>query len=84
MEAIAIANDSRFGLGASLGHKEQLREFVAALRGDENRLISWDEAATASTTVFAAQESIRLGEPVDLAGFRARLLTDPPGPQAAT
>jgi predicted dehydrogenase/threonine dehydrogenase-like Zn-dependent dehydrogenase len=64
------------GIGASMGHKEQLREFIAAIRGEKNSLLSWEGASLATLTVFAAQESIRTGEAVNLAAFRASLLSD--------
>jgi predicted dehydrogenase/threonine dehydrogenase-like Zn-dependent dehydrogenase len=57
-------------LGASMGHKEELAQFVAAIRGEANTLLSWEEASLATLCVFAAQESIRTGEVVDLAEFR--------------
>jgi predicted dehydrogenase len=60
-------------LGASMGHKEELTEFVAALRGEANSLLSWEQASLATLCVFAAQESIRTGEAVDLAEFRESL-----------
>jgi predicted dehydrogenase len=62
-------------LGASMGHKEELTHFVAAIRGDANSLLSWEQASRATLCVFAAQESIRTGEAVDLAEFR-QALTD--------
>ncbi len=64
------------GSGAAMGHKEQLREFVTALRGEKNELISWEDASLATLSVFAAQESIRTGEAIVLADFRAELLAD--------
>jgi polar amino acid transport system substrate-binding protein len=60
-------------LGASMGHKEELTEFVAALRGEANSLLSWEQASLATLCVFAAQESIRTGEAVDLVEFRESL-----------
>ena len=60
-------------LGASMGHKEELTEFVAALRGEANSLLSWEQASLATLCVFAAQESIRTGEAVDLEEFRRTL-----------
>jgi predicted dehydrogenase len=57
-------------LGATMGHKEELGQFVAAIRGEANTLLSWEEASLATLCVFAAQESIRTGEAVDLAEFR--------------
>jgi predicted dehydrogenase len=60
--------------GASMGHKEQLEQFVLAVRGEPNHLLTWDGARTASLSVFAAQESIRAGEAVNLAEFEAALL----------
>jgi predicted dehydrogenase len=61
-------------LGASMGHKEELTEFVAALRGEANSLLSWEQASLATLCVFAAQESIRTGEAVDLEEFRRTLI----------
>ena len=67
------------GLGKSMGHAEELREFVAALRGEDNQLLGWDEAARATLSMFAAQESIKSGAPVDLAQFEQALRDDDPG-----
>jgi predicted dehydrogenase len=64
------------GASAQMGHKEQLREFVAAVRGEPNNLLGWEDALAATLSVFAAQESIRSGEVVDLAGFRDALASD--------
>ena len=49
---------------ARMGHEEELRELVAALAGEPNRLLGWEEASLATRAMFAAQESIRTGEPV--------------------
>jgi len=62
------------GLRKSMGHVEELQQFVRAIKGEPNNLLSWEESALASTCVFAAQESIRLGVEIDLATFRAALL----------
>jgi hypothetical protein len=62
-------------LGASMGHKEELTQFVAAIRGEANSLLSWEQASLATLCVFAAQESIRVGDAVDLAEFRQTLTT---------
>lgn len=51
---------------ARMGHEEELRELVAALAGEPNRLLGWDEASLATRAMFAAQESIRTGEMVAL------------------
>ncbi len=64
------------GHGASMGHKEQLSAFVAALRGEPSPLLTWADASLATLTVFAAQESIRTGEVVELEAFRQWLLSD--------
>jgi predicted dehydrogenase len=64
------------GSSAQMGHREQLREFVAAVRGEPNRLLDWEAALTATLSVFAAQESIRSGEAVDIAAFRTALAGD--------
>ncbi len=58
------------GRGAAMGHKEQLAAFVSALRGEPSGLLSWEEASVATLSVFAAQESIRTGEVIDLRDFR--------------
>jgi predicted dehydrogenase len=60
-------------LGASMGHKEELTQFVAAIRGDANTLLTWEQASLATLCAFAGQESIRTGEAVDLEEFRERL-----------
>jgi predicted dehydrogenase len=60
--------------GASMGHKQELAEFVAALRGEPNSLLGWEGAATASLCVFAAQESISSGAAIDLDSFRRSLI----------
>jgi hypothetical protein len=60
-------------LGASMGHKEELTQFVAGIRGDANTLLTWEQASLATLCVFAGQESIRTGEAVDLEEFRERL-----------
>jgi predicted dehydrogenase len=65
------------GLRKSMGHAEELEQFVRALRGEENHLLSWDEASLATLAMFAAQESIRLGAEIDLAGFRSSLVPEP-------
>jgi predicted dehydrogenase/threonine dehydrogenase-like Zn-dependent dehydrogenase len=67
------------GLKKSMGHAEELQQFVAALRGEPNRLLSWDDASLATLSMFAAEESIRTGEAVNLADFRRRLLAEPTG-----
>ena len=70
------------GMGSSMGHKEQLREFIAAIRGEKNSLLGWEGASLATLTVFAAQESIRTGEAINLGAFRASLLRDEAEPDA--
>jgi predicted dehydrogenase/threonine dehydrogenase-like Zn-dependent dehydrogenase len=62
--------------GASMGHKEQLREFIAAVRGEKSTLLTWDEASLATLSMFAAAESIRTGERINLQEFRQSLLAD--------
>jgi predicted dehydrogenase/threonine dehydrogenase-like Zn-dependent dehydrogenase len=64
------------GLRKSMGHAEELQQFVRALRGEANSLLSWEAASLATTCMFAAQESIRLGVEIDLATFRAALLDE--------
>jgi hypothetical protein len=65
------------GLHKSMGHAEELEQFVRAVRGQPNHLLSWEDSALASLCMFAAQESIRLGAEIDLAAFRRSLLRDP-------
>jgi polar amino acid transport system substrate-binding protein len=62
------------GAGPQMGHREQLRAFVAAVRGEKSDLLTWEDAALATLSVFAAQESIRTGDVVDMAAFRSSLL----------
>jgi predicted dehydrogenase/threonine dehydrogenase-like Zn-dependent dehydrogenase len=66
-----------FGNGkhADKGHRRELQEFVAAIRGEPNELLTWEESCTASICMFAAQESIRHSEPVNLRDFQAGLNT---------
>jgi predicted dehydrogenase/threonine dehydrogenase-like Zn-dependent dehydrogenase len=64
----------RLGSGAQMGHKEQLRAFVAAVRGQPSPLITWEDASLATISVFAAQESIRSGQAVDVEAYRQDLL----------
>ena len=63
------------GLHKSMGHAEELEQFVRAIKGEPNHLLSWEEASLATMCMFAAQESIRLGAEIDLRQFRASLLT---------
>ncbi len=63
-------------LKKEMGHREALREFVAAVRGEANRSAGWEEVAYATLTMFAAEESIRRGAPIDLAEF-GRRFADP-------
>ena len=63
-------------LRRSMGHKEALEQFVRAVGGKPNTLLTWEDAALATTCMFAAQESIRLGAEVDISSFRQALLDD--------
>jgi predicted dehydrogenase len=63
-------------LQADLGHMQELREFIAAIQGQPNAMLSWEEAFMATLCMFAAQESIRTGEVVDLRDFKRRLTTE--------
>jgi polar amino acid transport system substrate-binding protein len=62
------------GLHKSMGHAEELEQFVAAIKGQPNHLLSWEDACVATTCMFAAQESIRLGAEIDLEEFRRSLI----------
>jgi predicted dehydrogenase len=61
----------------SMGHVEELHEFVKAVRGQPNRLLSWEDAALATSCMFAAQESIRTGEAISITDFAHELRTAP-------
>jgi hypothetical protein len=67
------------GLHKSMGHAEELEQFVRAVKGEANHLLSWEGASLATTCMFAAQESIRLGMEVGLEEFRRSLLAPPDG-----
>jgi predicted dehydrogenase/threonine dehydrogenase-like Zn-dependent dehydrogenase len=62
------------GLRKSMGHAEELREFVRAIRGESNELLSWADASLATMCMFAAQESIRTGVQIGVPDFRQALL----------
>jgi polar amino acid transport system substrate-binding protein len=66
------------GPGRQMGHKQAMQAFVAALRGDPTDLLTWREAKMATLCMFAGQESIRSGEPVDVRQFRRSLLAGDP------
>jgi predicted dehydrogenase len=68
------------GLHKSMGHAEELEQFVRAVQGQPNHLLSWEDASLATTCMFAAQESIRLGAEIDLDQFRRSLLAPPEAP----
>ncbi|MCG8460604.1 MAG: Gfo/Idh/MocA family oxidoreductase, partial [Holophagales bacterium] len=55
------------------GHREQLRQFLRAVRGEPNRLMSLHDVVRATTCLFAAQESLRTSSAVELEAFRHEL-----------
>jgi len=63
------------GKQADMGQKRELKEFVAAIRGEPNQMLTWEESSAASLCMFAAQESIRCGQPIDLRDFQVGLKT---------
>ncbi len=65
------------GLSKSMGHAEELEQFVRAMKGEPNHLLSWEGSSLATLCMFAAQESIRLGAEIDLDQFRRSLLEEP-------
>jgi predicted dehydrogenase len=67
------------GLRKSMGHAEELDEFVKAIRGEPNRVLDWETASLATVTMFAAQESIRIGAEIDVAAYRSALMTPDAG-----
>ncbi|HUF09144.1 MAG TPA: bi-domain-containing oxidoreductase [Rhodothermales bacterium] len=52
-----------------MGHPQALAEFVKALKGEKNEMLGWDDSFSATLCMFAAQESLRSGAPVDLRQF---------------
>lgn len=74
------AKTRRFGRGtkAEMGHEEELAELVAAVDGRPNRLLGWEEASLATACMFAAQESLRTGGPVDVASWQDGGVWRPP------
>jgi predicted dehydrogenase/threonine dehydrogenase-like Zn-dependent dehydrogenase len=62
------------GLHKSMGHAEELEQFVRAVQGKPNHLLSWEAASLATTCMFATQESIRIGAEIDVEQFRQSLL----------
>jgi predicted dehydrogenase/threonine dehydrogenase-like Zn-dependent dehydrogenase len=62
------------GLRKSMGHAEELEQFVRAIRGESNELLTWEESSLATLCMFAAQESIRTGLQIDVADFRDDLI----------
>jgi len=65
------------GLSKSMGHAEELEQFVRAMKGEPNHLLSWEGSSLATLCMFAAQESIRLGAEIDLDQFHRSLLEEP-------
>jgi predicted dehydrogenase/threonine dehydrogenase-like Zn-dependent dehydrogenase len=65
-----------FKFSRQMGHKQALRAFLRQLRGEDNDAIGWPEASRATMVMFAAQESIRSGERVNLQDFRAALWSE--------
>ncbi|MBV9205493.1 MAG: bi-domain-containing oxidoreductase [Actinobacteria bacterium] len=62
------------GLHKSMGHAEELEQFVRAVKGEPNHLLSWEGSSLATLCMFAAQESIRMGAGIDLDQFHRSLL----------
>ncbi len=62
--------------GRSMGHAEEVEAFVKALAGEPNNMLTWDDAALATTCMFGAVESIRTGQVVEIDEF-ARTLRAP-------
>ena len=60
-----------------MGHAEELEQFVRAVKGEPNHLLTWEGSALATLCMFAAAESIRIGAEIDLDQFRSSLLEDP-------
>jgi len=65
------------GLHKSMGHAEELEQFVRAVKGEPNHLLSWEGSSLATLCMFAAQESIRLGAEIDIDQFHRSLLAEP-------
>ena len=56
-----------------MGHLQALEQFIAACRGEPNSCLTWPESRMATLSMFAAQESLRTGVPVDLESFEQSL-----------
>jgi predicted dehydrogenase/threonine dehydrogenase-like Zn-dependent dehydrogenase len=69
-------------LQKQMGHREVLDEFVKAVKGEPNALLTWTDAFRATLTTFAAQESIRSGMPIDLRAFQDAVLEMEGAPSA--
>jgi polar amino acid transport system substrate-binding protein len=67
------ASKRGLGLRREMGHREALGQFIAALRGEPNSMLDWGHASLATLCMFAAQDSLRSGETVDLRVFREAL-----------
>ncbi|MBZ0110912.1 MAG: bi-domain-containing oxidoreductase [Thermoanaerobaculia bacterium] len=67
-------------LRKEMGHEELLSQFIKAVRGEPNKLATWEETTLATLSVLAAQESLRTGSVVDLRDFGSTRLdpTNPP------
>ena len=62
-------------LARQMGHKQALAAFIGMLQGKESTAVGWREASLATLTMFAAQESLRCGERVDIRDFRDAVLS---------
>ncbi|MDH3452567.1 MAG: Gfo/Idh/MocA family oxidoreductase, partial [Gammaproteobacteria bacterium] len=60
-------------LSRQMGHKQALQAFLRQLQGKDSNAIGWAEASRATMVMFAAQESLRSGERIDLRDFAAAL-----------
>ncbi|MCB2185308.1 MAG: bi-domain-containing oxidoreductase [Deltaproteobacteria bacterium] len=46
------------GKRADMGHSTAVGEFIKAIKGEENKMLTWAESAKATKTMFAAQEAL--------------------------
>lgn len=60
-------------MSRQMGHKQALLAFLHQLQGKDSDAIGWAEASRATMVMFAAQESLRSGQRIDLRDFAAAL-----------
>ena len=49
------------GLRKSMGHAEELQQFVRAIRGEPNNLLTWEDASLATLCMFERKRASERG-----------------------